>query len=50
MQYSLAVLSALLGSAAAVGKAVVQNNSKGPIYVWSVGAEISEKNTVEVGM
>ena len=49
MRFTITALSALVASAAAIGKAVVKNNSQGTIYVWSVGAEISEKQTVEAG-
>jgi hypothetical protein len=50
MQYfTLAALTTLIASAAALGKAVVKNNGQDTIYVWSVGAEISEKQTVEPG-
>ncbi|KAL1602741.1 hypothetical protein SLS60_006162 [Paraconiothyrium brasiliense] len=47
--YAVVALSALVASAAALGKAVVKNNGEDTIYVWSVGAEISEKQTVEPG-
>lgn len=50
MQYfTLAALTTLVASAAALGKAVVKNNGQDTLYVWSVGAEISEKQTVEPG-
>ena len=50
MQYfTLAALTTLVASAAALGKAVVKNNGQDTIYVWSVGADISKKHTVESG-
>ncbi|KAF1973588.1 hypothetical protein BU23DRAFT_133277 [Bimuria novae-zelandiae CBS 107.79] len=49
MRFTLTTLSFLVASAAAIGKAVVKNNSEGTIYVWSVGSEISEKVAVETG-
>lgn len=49
MRFSIAAFSTLVASAAAIGKAVVKNNSGATIYVWSVGSEVSEKTAVEAG-
>jgi hypothetical protein len=43
-------LFALAGSAAAVGNAVVLNNSTSPLYVWSVSSTVGPEQKVVPGM
>ncbi|KAI9933040.1 hypothetical protein ASPWEDRAFT_42794 [Aspergillus wentii DTO 134E9] len=40
---------ALAPLAAAVGNAVVANNCKDPIYLWSVGGSVGPKQTIQPG-
>lgn len=45
----LTLTVALAGAASAVGNAVVKNNCKFPVAVWSVGSDISNPNTLQRG-
>ncbi|KAK7191826.1 hypothetical protein DPSP01_007138 [Paraphaeosphaeria sporulosa] len=49
MYYTLAVLTALASSAAAVGNAVVVNKCSSTIYAWSVGSSVGTKQTIATG-
>lgn len=52
MRFSLAALSALAALtplAAAVGSAIVENQCADPVYLWSVGSQMSERHKIECG-
>jgi len=52
MHFSIAVIAsvaALVPLASAVGKAVVKNNCKAPVYLWSVGSSVGPRQTIAAG-
>ncbi|KAF2652379.1 hypothetical protein K491DRAFT_695618 [Lophiostoma macrostomum CBS 122681] len=46
MRYTIPVVLALASSVSAVGNAVVKNKCSFPFYVWSVGASVGARQTV----
>ncbi|KAL1960298.1 hypothetical protein VTO42DRAFT_8258 [Malbranchea cinnamomea] len=52
MRFSLPVLSALAALAplaSALGHAIVENHCKDPVYLWSVGSTMGERQDIESG-
>ncbi|KAA8642868.1 hypothetical protein EYZ11_010722 [Aspergillus tanneri] len=45
----LVTLAALAPLASATGKAIVKNNCKDPVYLWSVGGSVGPKQTIKPG-
>lgn len=50
MRFIVSGLLAFAGAAAAVGNALVQNNSTSPIYAWSVASSVGPRQTIVPGM
>jgi len=49
MRYTIAALTGLATTVAAVGSAVVTNNCTSTIYAWSVSSVVGAKQTIAPG-
>ncbi|CAN9184278.1 unnamed protein product [Alternaria alternata] len=49
MRFMIPQFLALAASAGAVGIAVVLNNSKEPVYVWSAGGSVGPRHDIKAG-
>jgi len=49
MRFTIASVITLASTVAAVGNAVVKNNSPSTFYVWSVGSTVGPQQTVPPG-
>ncbi|KAF2119326.1 hypothetical protein BDV96DRAFT_596064 [Lophiotrema nucula] len=49
MRFTIATILALAASVAAVGNAIVKNNSNQTLYVWSVNSTIGPQNIIAPG-